>query len=80
MGKEGARLVVKRFCWENVLSSEGGPRNPDPGTTYCFAHDFGGSQDCKPRSDRIPNKLGMATNGKVWRRKERMLDEMEPVD
>ena len=43
--KERARLVVERFGWMIVLSSEGGPRNPDPGTTYCFAHDFVGTQD-----------------------------------
>ena len=43
--KEGTDMKVERTCWMIEQSSGGGPRNPDPGTTYCFALDFGEPQD-----------------------------------
>ena len=69
--KGGTDMKVERTCWIIEQSSGGGPRNPDPGTTYCLALDFGGvsrPSDAGPTGP--PNKLRVVTKGIVWRRKE----------
>ena len=77
--KGGARFVVKRFCWDNVISSEGGPRNPDPGTTYCFAHDSGGSQDCLLSFNWTHSKLSVVDQWDIMEKEGKDVGKVEPV-
>ena len=77
----GTDMKVERFCWKIEQNSGGGPRNPDPGTTYCLALDFGGISKPTDATDRCRtnwtlNKLRVVTKGKVWARKERNLRDI----